>query len=90
MKILLANRIAPDGTPHTAASHLGLFCLHMYHKKDARLFNATYTRENEYTVHLQSISKVILGDARHFVENVFCRKCCNFKNIHRKSWRFIP
>ena len=30
------------------------------------------------------------NDARHFVENVFCRKCCNFKNIHRKILRFIP
>ena len=37
MKILLANRIAPDGTPRLAASHLGLFCLPMSHKKDARL-----------------------------------------------------
>ena len=27
MKILKANRIAPDGTPCSAASHLGLFCL---------------------------------------------------------------
>ena len=32
-----SNRIAPDGTPRFAASHLGLFCLPMYHKKDARL-----------------------------------------------------
>ena len=32
-----ANRIAPDGTPRNAASHLGLFCLPMSHKKDARL-----------------------------------------------------
>ena len=37
MKLLLANRIDPDGTPHSAASHLGLFCLPMSHKKDARL-----------------------------------------------------
>ena len=37
MKILLANRIAPDGTPHSAASHLGLYCLPMSHKKDVRL-----------------------------------------------------
>ena len=37
MKFLCANRIAPDGTPHSAASHLGLYCLHMPHKKDARL-----------------------------------------------------
>ena len=37
MKIVSANRIAPDGTPRFAASHLGLFCLPMSHKKDARL-----------------------------------------------------
>ena len=37
MKILYANRIAPDGTPRSAASHLGLFCLPMSHKRDARL-----------------------------------------------------
>ena len=37
MKISSANRIAPDGTPRFAASHLGLCCLPMSHKKDARL-----------------------------------------------------
>ena len=37
MNFLQANRIAPDGTPRFAASHLGLFCLLMSHKKDARL-----------------------------------------------------
>ena len=37
MKILLANRIAPDGTPRLAASHLGLLCLPKSHKKDAWL-----------------------------------------------------
>ena len=37
MKIIETNRIAPDGTPRFAASHLGLFCLSMSHKKDARL-----------------------------------------------------
>ena len=36
MKFLKANRIAPDGTPYFAASHLGLFCLPMSYKKDAR------------------------------------------------------
>ena len=34
MKIMLATRIATDGTPRFSASHLGLFCLP---KKDARL-----------------------------------------------------
>ena len=37
MKIMKANRIAPDGTPRFAASHLGLFCFALSHKKDARL-----------------------------------------------------
>ena len=36
MKIMQANKIAPDGTPRFAASHLGIFCLPMSHKKDAR------------------------------------------------------
>ena len=31
------NRIAPDGMLHSAASHLGLYCLPMSRKKDARL-----------------------------------------------------
>ena len=37
MKFLKANSIAQDWTPHFAASHLGLFCLPMSHKKDVRL-----------------------------------------------------
>ena len=37
IKFPCANRIAPDGTPRSAASHLGLCCLPMSHKKDTRL-----------------------------------------------------
>ena len=37
MKFQCANRIAQDETPRFAASHLGLICLPMFHKKDARL-----------------------------------------------------
>ena len=32
-----ANRIAPNGTPRSAASHLGLSCLPMSHKRDASI-----------------------------------------------------
>ena len=32
-----ANRIAWDGMPHSAVSHLGIYCLPMSHKWDARL-----------------------------------------------------
>ena len=35
--VIKENRIAQDVTPRFAASHLGLFCLPMSHKKDARL-----------------------------------------------------
>ena len=44
MNIISVNRIAPDGPPHFAASHLGLFCLPMSHKKDSRLiwFNSSF------------------------------------------------
>ena len=37
MTCLKANRIAPDGTPRFAASHLGLFRLPMSHEKGSRL-----------------------------------------------------
>ena len=37
MKFMSENRIAPDGAPRSAASHLGLFGLPMSYKKDARL-----------------------------------------------------
>ena len=37
MKVKIANRIVPGGTSHFAASHLGLFCLPMSHRKDDRL-----------------------------------------------------
>ena len=37
VKFLCANRIAQDGTPRSAASHLGLYCLPMSHKRDTSL-----------------------------------------------------
>ena len=37
MKFLCANRIAPDRTSRSVASHMGLLCLPTSHKKDARL-----------------------------------------------------
>ena len=37
MKFLCANGIAKGRTPHSAASHLGLFCLPMSLKRDVRL-----------------------------------------------------
>ena len=45
MKIMKANRIAPDGTPRFAASHLGLFCLPKSYKKDDRLILIIETEE---------------------------------------------
>ena len=37
VNFLYANSIAPDGRLHSMASHLELYCLPMFHKKDARL-----------------------------------------------------
>ena len=45
MKIISANRIAPDGMPRFAVSHLGLFCLPMSHKKDVRLIWVKYDHD---------------------------------------------
>ena len=36
LKIKIAKRIAQDGTMRFATSYLGLFCLPMFHKMDAR------------------------------------------------------
>ena len=42
MKFMSANRIAPDGTPRLAASHLGLFCLAISHIEVTRLIWVKY------------------------------------------------
>ena len=51
MKFMKANGMAPDGTPHFAASHLGLFCLPMSHKKGARL-GAYISKRKGVTIYL--------------------------------------
>ena len=37
MKFMKTYRMSPDGTPHNAGSHLGIFRLPLSHKKVARL-----------------------------------------------------
>ena len=51
MKFFCANRIAPDGTPRSAASHLELYCLPMSLRKDTRLIrvNILYERQFYYS-----------------------------------------
>ena len=44
--ILKANRIAPGRTPRFAASHLGLFCLSITHKRTSGLYRLSYTPYN--------------------------------------------
>ena len=64
MKILKANGIAQDGTPLFAASHLGLFCLPMSHKKDARLFwvegQCEFVFQGELTIKVKEMFAVDL------------------------------
>ena len=40
MKVMKANRIASNGTPHFVLSYLVPFCLPMFHKKDSRFILA--------------------------------------------------
>ena len=47
MKIKIANKIAPVGVPRFAASHLGLFCLPISNKKDARLICVKLHKETK-------------------------------------------
>ena len=44
MKFMSASRIAADGMQHFAASHLGLFCLPMSHKRTPGLYGLTWAR----------------------------------------------
>ena len=60
MKILFANRIVPDGTPRSAASHLGQFSLSMSHKKDAR--RKRVKGQNLSPVGLDSIRSLTLSN----------------------------
>ena len=46
MKFMNGNRIARDGTPHLVASHLGIICLPMSHKKDTRLVRVNWILHN--------------------------------------------
>ena len=43
----VSKQKASDGTPHFAASHLGLFCLLMSHKMDARLICVNHSRQHD-------------------------------------------
>ena len=74
MKIIYANRIAPDGTPRFAASHLGLFCLPMSHKKDARLIwvklMCHVPQSLKFLRHL-SIHTFTLNDTSNVTDSVF-------------------
>ena len=55
MKIKIANRIAPDWTPRFAAYHMGLLCLPMSHKKDAKLIWV------KCPIHCDVLSKFLLS-----------------------------
>ena len=56
MNFLQANRIAPDGTLRFEASHLGLFCLPMSHKKDAKLKQVKTSSPRATIAHLRVYS----------------------------------
>ena len=47
MKLISANRKALDWSLRFAASHLGLFCLPISHKKDARLIWVNMSEDSD-------------------------------------------
>ena len=57
MKFMSANRIAPDGIPHFAGSYLGLFCLPMSHKKDARLISVCTISKSVILKHFITVER---------------------------------
>ena len=59
MKIKMANRIALDGTPRFAASHLGLFCLPRCPiKRTSGLYGLKTIFGDQYNVYLISLKIV--------------------------------
>ena len=60
MKFLCANRIAPDGTPRSAASHLGLYCLPMSHKGTPVLYELSVPNSLFETTGIHRIIDVVL------------------------------
>ena len=59
--IVRANRIVPDGSSRFVASDLGLSCMLMSHKKDARLLwvNNTRDRQSNKTKHVHGFGLLI-------------------------------
>ena len=57
-----ANRIAPTGTPHFAASHLGLFCLAMSVKRlqAVKIENLTFSNLLKYRVWVLVLTSTII------------------------------
>ena len=53
---LVANSGNPDQTPRSAASDLGLHCLHMSRKKDARLIRVNPLYSDGFPVHIDTTS----------------------------------
>ena len=59
MKFFEANRIAPDGTPRFAVSHLGKFCLPMSNKKTPVLYGLKSMMDVIVHVGTNWISKLV-------------------------------
>ena len=69
--------MAPDGIPRIASSYLGLFCLPMSHKKDARLI---------WTQRLFSDQNFCVIYFLNFAHNIDCVSGSNKQSV---SWSFL-
>ena len=63
MKFVKANRISPQWTPRLAASHLGLFCLPMSHKRISGLDEKAKKAMSSFCLKSTTGNRVYDGDA---------------------------
>ena len=83
MKILKANRIAPDGSPRSVASHLGLYCLHMSRLnelKDNLIKNLNPSFFSNHHILLSNLVILVILEYHAFIPLVFTHtKLTHFK-----------
>ena len=78
-----AKRIAPDGTPRSAASHLRLFCFPMSHKRTPGLYGLKTFKTRLFDIDMQTQSSAIHVRAFKILKTTFCvnNKCSLSKQV---------
>ena len=79
MNLVPANRMAPDGTPRFAKSHLGLFCLPMSQKRTQCVYGLKHC-SNELKEHLTVFPYIATLNTPKFNTNF--KAIDNNQNVH--------